>query len=96
MLMAIVTAGALLLAPASPAPSTAPGSGYVTTPTGRLFYETAGEGPTVVLIHDGLIHRETWDEQFATFASQYRVVPYDRRARTRTGGARMSTATDSR
>jgi len=56
-----------------------PASGYVTTETGRLYYEAAGEGPNVVLLHDGLVHRETWDDQFATFAKQFHVVRYDRR-----------------
>jgi len=65
-------------AASSPA-SAAPASGYVTTETGRLYYETAGAGPNVILIHDGLLHRETWDDQFATFARQFHVVRYDRR-----------------
>jgi pimeloyl-ACP methyl ester carboxylesterase len=51
----------------------------VTTETGRLYYEVAGDGPNVVLIHDGLVHRETWDDQFTTFAKRFHVVRYDRR-----------------
>jgi pimeloyl-ACP methyl ester carboxylesterase len=74
----VALATALALAP-SPLPSPAPASGYVTTETGRLFYETAGQGEAVVLIHDGLVHRETWDDQFAVLARRFRVVRYDRR-----------------
>jgi hypothetical protein len=62
--MNLAIAAAVLAAQASTPPTpAAPTSGYVTTETGRLFYETAGEGPNVVLIHDGLVHGETWDDQ---------------------------------
>jgi 3-oxoadipate enol-lactonase len=54
-------------------------SGYVDVDGGRLFYEELGEGRPVVLLHDGLLHRETWDAQFPVLAAQYRVVRYDRR-----------------
>jgi 3-oxoadipate enol-lactonase len=78
--MSLAMAALLLAAPAStPATLAAPTSGYVATETGRLFYEAAGEGPNVVLIHDGLLHRETWDDQFALLAKQFHVVRYDRR-----------------
>jgi 3-oxoadipate enol-lactonase len=78
--MSLALAAVVLAVQAStPAPSAAPASGYVTTETGRLFYEAAGEGSNVVLIHDGLVHRETWDDQFATFAKRFHVVRYDRR-----------------
>jgi 3-oxoadipate enol-lactonase len=46
---------------------------------GGIFVETAGAGPAVVLTHDGLLHRETWDAQFATFTQRYRVARWDRR-----------------
>ena len=77
--MTLVAATVLLAAQASTAAPSAPASGYVTTETGRLYYEVAGEGPNVVLLHDGLVHRETWDDQFATFAKQFHVFRYDRR-----------------
>jgi 3-oxoadipate enol-lactonase len=54
-------------------------SGYVAVDGGRLFYEELGEGRPIVLLHDGLLHRETWDAQFPVLAGQYRVVRYDRR-----------------
>src|SRR5689334_11125791 len=74
-----IAALVLAVQAASPSAAGAPASGYVTTETGRLFYEAAGEGPNVVLIHDGLLHRETWDGQFALLAKQFHVVRYDRR-----------------
>jgi pimeloyl-ACP methyl ester carboxylesterase len=54
-------------------------SGYVTVGGGRIFYEMAGRGPALVLIHDGTLHRETWNAQFAVFARHHRVIRWDRR-----------------
>jgi pimeloyl-ACP methyl ester carboxylesterase len=53
--------------------------GIVTVPGGRLAYDIAGTGDTVVLIHDGLLPSATWDEQLVPFARRFRVVRYDRR-----------------
>jgi len=44
-----------------------------------LYYEVAGEGPALVLLHAGFVDRRMWDDQFPVFAQQYRVVRYDRR-----------------
>jgi len=47
---------------------------------GKLYYEMTGQGDeTIILIHDGLVHGEVWDNQFSTFAEKFRVVRYDRR-----------------
>jgi len=54
-------------------------SGYIDVDGGKLFYEMAGEGEWIVLLHDGTIHREIWDAQFPVLAKDYRVVRYDRR-----------------
>jgi len=54
-------------------------SGYIQVDGDKLFYETAGQGETIILIHDGLIHHEIWDNQFPVFAQTHRVVRYDRR-----------------
>ncbi len=53
--------------------------GYVEVDGGRIFYEVAGHGPPVVMIHDGLLHHETWDPQVDAFAKSYRVIRWDRR-----------------
>lgn len=45
----------------------------------RIFYEVAGEGSPVVLVHAGIADRRMWDGQFEVFARRYRVVRYDRR-----------------
>src|SRR5260221_10492842 len=43
----------------------------------KLYYETTGKGPSLVLIHGGLLNRSEWDEQFNTFAEHYHVIRYD-------------------
>jgi len=55
-------------------------TGYINVTDGQLYYEETGQGDeTIVLIHDGLVHGEVWDNQFSAFAKKYRVVRYDRR-----------------
>ena len=54
-------------------------TGYVFVDGGKLFYELAGSGKNIVLLHDGMVNREIWDEQFPVLAKTYRVVRYDRR-----------------
>ncbi|MCI0338032.1 MAG: alpha/beta hydrolase [Acidobacteria bacterium] len=64
-------------------------SGYIEVNGGRIFYEAAGQGPAIVMIHDGLLHRETWDGQFAEFAKRYRVIRSDRRGYGRSDTPKM-------
>jgi hypothetical protein len=49
-------------------------SGYITVEGGKLFYERAGSGEVIVLVHDGMLHREVWDGQFPVFARDHTVV----------------------
>ncbi|HLG62461.1 MAG TPA: alpha/beta hydrolase [Ktedonosporobacter sp.] len=44
-----------------------------------LYYEIAGAGHPFVLLHGHLLDRRSWDDQFAIFARQYRVIRYDQR-----------------
>lgn len=46
---------------------------------GSLYYETAGKGAPVILIHGGFGDRRMWDEQFLPLSQQFRVVRYDHR-----------------
>jgi len=59
--------------------STAVDTGYVMVDGGKLFYEVAGKGRNIVLLHDGMVNREIWDEQFPLLSRTFRVVRYDRR-----------------
>jgi pimeloyl-ACP methyl ester carboxylesterase len=54
-------------------------SGFAEVNGTRLFYEAAGKGPAVVLIHGGLVDSRLWDDQFREFSKRYRVVRYDLR-----------------
>jgi 3-oxoadipate enol-lactonase len=54
-------------------------SGYIKVRNGKLFYELSGEGKSLIFLHDGFLHRETWDEQFSAFAQDFQVIRYDRR-----------------
>jgi pimeloyl-ACP methyl ester carboxylesterase len=52
--------------------------GSLEVPGGSLFYEMAGEGPVVTLIHPGLWDLRTWDPQVPVLLDAgYRVVRYD-------------------
>jgi len=59
--------------------SVAVDSGYINVDGGKLFYEMTGKGENIVLLHDGMVDREIWDEQFPVLAKNYRVARYDRR-----------------
>jgi 3-oxoadipate enol-lactonase len=54
-------------------------SGYINVDGGKLYYEAAGTGENIVLLHDGMIHSEIWENQFPILAKSYRVIRYDRR-----------------
>jgi pimeloyl-ACP methyl ester carboxylesterase/GNAT superfamily N-acetyltransferase len=50
---------------------------------GRLYYEVAGQGKPLVLIHGGNLDRRMWDDQFEGFAQDFKVVRYDMRGHGR-------------
>ncbi|MCZ1010215.1 alpha/beta fold hydrolase [Streptomyces lydicus] len=53
-------------------------NGLVPVDDGELFYETAGSGPAVVLLHGGMLDQHMWDEQFAWLVnSGLRAIRYD-------------------
>ncbi|HEX4961735.1 MAG TPA: alpha/beta fold hydrolase [Thermoanaerobaculia bacterium] len=54
-------------------------TGMVEVSNGKLWYEVRGEGPAVVLLHDGLLPSAAWDGPFVELARSFRVVRYDRR-----------------
>src|SRR5688500_3428502 len=80
---------ALLCAAAAMAGAQAPGraSGFAEVNGTRLYYETAGRGLEVVLIHGGLVDSRLWDEQVGTLSKRFRVVRYDLRGYGRSAAA---------
>ncbi|MBI1750917.1 MAG: alpha/beta hydrolase [Acidobacteria bacterium] len=67
----------LLLFPALTFAQKSVKSGTVDVNGGKLFYEEAGTGDAVVLIHGGQLDRRMWDDQFQLFAERFRVIRYD-------------------
>ena len=51
----------------------------------RIYYEVAGTGHPLVLIHGGAVDSRAFDDQFAEFAKHYRVVRYDLRGTGKSG-----------
>ncbi len=56
---------------------TARQAGFAEINGARLFYEVAGDGPPLTLLHAGITDSRMWDAQFDTFAATYRTVRYD-------------------
>ncbi len=54
-------------------------TGYVELKDGKIYYELAGEGETLVLSHAGFVDSGEWDYQWQAFAEKYRVIRYDMR-----------------
>ena len=54
-------------------------SGFAEVNGTRLWYETAGKGSTVVLVHGGLVDSRLWDDQMKELSKRHRVVRYDLR-----------------
>ena len=47
---------------------------------GQLYYETCGHGAkAIVLIHDGVLNSQSFDDVWAILCKDFRVVRYDRR-----------------
>lgn len=54
-------------------------TGFATLNGTTFYYEMAGTGEPLVLVHAGICDSRMWDDQFAVFAQQYQVVRYDLR-----------------
>lgn len=54
-------------------------TGYADINGAQFYYEVAGEGHPLVLVHAGIADNRMWDDQFKVFAQYYRVVRYDLR-----------------
>ncbi|MEL6272299.1 MAG: alpha/beta hydrolase [Chloroflexota bacterium] len=52
-------------------------NGYLETNDGKLYYETAGTGVPIVMLHAGFLDRRMFDAQWAILAQNYRPIRYD-------------------
>jgi pimeloyl-ACP methyl ester carboxylesterase len=50
-----------------------------------LYYEMAGTGFPLIMLHGGAVDSRAWDDQFSEFARHYRVVRYDLRGTGKSG-----------
>ena len=58
---------------------TTPTSGFADVNGANLYYEIAGIGQPVVLIHAGVSDHRQWNSDFAPLAEKHRVLRYDTR-----------------
>lgn len=54
-------------------------TGFAEINGARMYYEVAGEGHPLVMVHAGIADNTMWDDQFAFFAQHYRVIRFDQR-----------------
>src|SRR4030042_336316 len=73
-----------------------PASGFAPVHNGSLYYEVAGSGQPVLLIHAGVADSSMWNAQFALFSQSYRVIRYDTRSfgKSRTENTEFSNRQD--
>ncbi|HEY7123578.1 MAG TPA: alpha/beta hydrolase [Ktedonobacterales bacterium] len=70
--------------------SSVPETGFVAVEGGRLYYEVAGTGPSLVLVHAGVADCRMWDDQFEVFAERFHVIRYDARGFGKTTSENVS------
>lgn len=54
-------------------------TGFADINGATIYYEVAGEGQPLLMVHAGIASSAMWDDQFDFFAQKYRVVRYDMR-----------------
>ncbi len=65
-------------------------TGYAEINGARVYYEVAGDGEPLALIHAGVTDRRMWDGQFEALAQHYRVLRYDLRGYGQTSAPAMA------
>lgn len=60
-------------------PDIASDSGFVPIENAKIYYEMAGEGTPLVMIHAGVADHRQWNNEFAHFAQSHRVIRFDMR-----------------
>jgi pimeloyl-ACP methyl ester carboxylesterase len=56
-----------------------PISGFADVNGAQLYYEIAGSGDPLVMVHAGIADRRMWDSQWSVFAERYTVIRHDMR-----------------
>jgi pimeloyl-ACP methyl ester carboxylesterase len=60
----------------------------------NLYYEEKGDGPPILLIHPAGATASTWGSMFGDLAGVGRVIAYDRRGYSRSGGEVVRSASE--
>lgn len=55
------------------------GDEMLKTNNASIYYEIAGRGEPIVMIHAGVADSRQWNNEFSSFASHYQVIRYDMR-----------------
>jgi 3-oxoadipate enol-lactonase len=71
-------------------------SGFAPVQGGELYFESAGAGRSILLIHAGVADSSMWDEQFGVFYREFHVIRFDARGygRSITQSVEYSTSQD--
>lgn len=62
-----------------------PQTGFVEHKNARIFYERAGQGEPIVLIHGAFADSSMWNPQWDYFQDRFQVIRYDLRGHGKTG-----------
>src|SRR5215208_2897879 len=54
-------------------------SGFANSDNAKIYYETAGKGMPLVMIHAGVADSRQWNNEFTNFAQSYQVIRFDMR-----------------
>ncbi len=54
-------------------------AGFATIGNAQIYYEVAGQGQPLVMLHAGVADSRQWNNEFTHFAERFQVVRYDRR-----------------
>jgi pimeloyl-ACP methyl ester carboxylesterase len=54
-------------------------TGFAPVHKGQLYYEYAGSGKPILLIHAGVADHTMWEKQFGALSKEYQVICYDTR-----------------
>lgn len=62
------------------AQTSGPTGSFLDVDGGKIYYEECGTGPeAVLLIHDGVLHSEVWNDVWPAFCKAFHTIRYDRR-----------------
>ncbi len=53
-------------------------AGLVTLAGQAVYFDVCGQGPPIIWLHDGLVHRAGFDGQLAAFSKDFTCLRYDR------------------